>query len=200
MLKALCNTSVDLMLNDVWVLDIESTDADGNLFNSDPVVTVTSPSGVVTTPTVEALSLGRYRAVVTVNQAERWIAVAAASGYGTTSFSAYVQAVTLNAGLPDVDAVRAYGSISEDSWTDAEIQEVLDSEAAHQRRHCSIRGIYPPELAEALKFSVVQSLQTRSSFSSTNADEYENPGNTRPAYRHPYVKRLEAPYRKMFFR
>lgn len=200
MLQALSNTSVDLLQNDFWVLEVESTNNDGSLVDSAPAFVVTSPDGTPVVAVPEHLSLGRYRVVVALTQPSRWVAVAT-NAYGATSFAAYVQAISGD--MPTVDDVIAYAGEHIGSWADPSneevVQQALDSEASAQRRKCNVGAVYPPDLAEALMRRVMVNLAMRAVTLPTEMMG-DAQASVAPLYRDPVISRLEAPYRRVFFR
>lgn len=193
------NTAVDLQVNGRWILEFWVLDDDGNTPSSDPtiVVTSTNPEGATTTPPAEMVCAGLYRAVVGVDVAGRWIAAVEASGYGATSFSAYVSDLTAADALPDLTSVKDYlGGADEISFSDAEIQDALDAEAGAQRKACTVPAVYPPDLAQALKRRVARNLALRGLPVMVLQGDSES-GSLVPPGRDPEVRRLEGPYRKL---
>lgn len=198
MLKALTITSSELESGDRWVIDVELRDDDGYLADVEPVITVTSPAAVVTTPTVTQVSFGVYRTVVTPAVAGKWTAVAAATDHGTKSFTTYV---VTGATFPTVTDIRDYatsvGQDQTDGWEDEEIQSAIDAEASQQRKRCDVGAVYPADLSEALKRRVMRSLAMRSIITPTElvGDAAENVDVV--PFNDPEIRRLENPYRKV---
>ncbi|HWS34111.1 MAG TPA: hypothetical protein VN408_15375, partial [Actinoplanes sp.] len=85
---------VDLPVAGMWSIAAIVLDADGLAVAAPPVVTVTSPAGVVTTPSVDVVTTGVYRVDQVVATPGRWTARAVAAGYGVVDFVAQVSGPT----------------------------------------------------------------------------------------------------------
>jgi hypothetical protein len=200
MLRAISDTSAELQINGRWVIDVAVLDDDGRFVSPDVtvVITSTSPADDVSTPTVERLTSGVYRATALVTLPGRYIATVSAVGYGAVSFTAFVTDVTTADGMPTVQDVRDYAEDNIGSWTDPQIQEVLDSEAVQQRRRLTVGAVYPADVAEALKRRVVRALNLRSKTMPTDfSSGFDGEGSSFIPFNDPEIKRLEAPYRKV---
>lgn len=194
MLTALSETSTELQLNSQWVMDVVVRDADDELADVSPVVTVTLPNGTTSTPTVETLQAGVYRASVTVASAGRYVATAVATGYGATAFAAYVSGVTAGSGMPDLDDLKAY--LGETSTTDAVLQDALDAELAAQRKRCDVPAIFPADLRQAALRRAARNLALRGIPLAVLRGDGEF-GSLTPPGRDPEVRRLEGPYKRL---
>jgi hypothetical protein len=189
---AISSTNVERPLGGEWVISVCVTDADGDAVDQAPVVTVTLPAGTTATPTVETLTTGVYRAVYELGTAGRYIARAAAAGYGVATFVAFSTDVTGATAMPDLDDVDAY--LGDDSHTDEERQDALDAEAAAQRAVCRVPAAYPADLRQALLRRVQRNLAMRGQPGVIVADD------DRPSFvptNDPEVRRLERPHRKL---
>lgn len=195
MLEAISDTSQDLALNGHWVIEVLVVDDDGDLVDSVPVITVTSPTAVVTTPTVETVRTGIYRATVTTSTAGRYTATAVATSYGAAAFSAYVTDVSAAAAFPTLAQVKTYLGIT-GSGMDTTVQDALDAETAAQRRVCEVGPFYTADLAQALKRRVARNLALRGIPLAVLQGDAES-GNLRLPGSDPEVRRLERPYRKL---
>lgn len=197
MLKALSDSSQDLALNDRWLIEVFVTDDNGYAVASAPVITVTSPTAVVTTPTVETVYwTGYYRTSVAVSTSGRWTATAVATGYGASSFAAYVSGVSATAAFPDLAAVKAYLGTDGYSVDDTQLQDALDAEAASQRQVCDVGAVYPADLRQALLRRVARNLALRGIPLAVFLGDAET-GSLTPPGRDPEVRRLEAGHRKL---
>lgn len=194
--RALTPTAELLPIGGRWIIAVETTDDDGALVDAAPTVTVTLPAGSTTSPTVELVSTGVYRAAYEVGTAGRYVARVVAAGYGAADFAAYATATTAGTGMPDTDDVAAYMGDSAASWETEEIQDALDAEAAAQRSRCRVGGVYPADLRQALLRRVVRNLALRSLPLAVLRGDAEA-GDTILPGSDPEVRRLEAPYRKL---
>lgn len=196
MINPVSNATTDLLVNGRWVMEFWVLDDNGNTPASEPtiVVTSTNPNGDTSTPTAELVCAGLYRAAVEVDVAGRWIVTVEASGYGSTSFSAYVSDVTASDAFPDLADVKAYlGTVSA---SDATIQDALDAESSTQRRVCEVPAVYPSDLAQALKRRVARNLAMRGLPIAVLQGDSQSGDLVLPG-RDPEVRRLEAAHRKL---
>lgn len=193
------NLSADAQLLPIggrWLIEVETTDDDGALFDAAPTVTVTLPGGSTTSPTAELVSTGVYRAAYEVGTAGRYVARVVASGYGAVDLAAYATTTTAATGMPTTDEVAAYLGESAASWETEELQDALDAEAAAQRSTCRVGGVYPADLRQALLRRVVRNLAMRRLPLAVLRGDAEG-GDTVLPGRDPEVRRLEAPHRKL---
>jgi len=193
--KATTATSQTLPLGDVWDIGVCVVDADGEPVAAVPVVTVTDPAGADTTPTVETVQTGLYRTVVTVAAAGRWVAAAAAAGYGARAFTAFVAGLTEGADMPKLADVIKYLADSADSWTTDQIQDALDAEAQAQRDRCKIPASYNAALRNAL----LRRCQVNLTMQGLPLALPQGDAGTGPSIlptNDPVVRRLEGPWRR----
>lgn len=193
MLTPISGDTAELYVDGRWVLEMFVGDDDGYAVGTSPTVTVVAPGGSSSSPTVESLGSGYFRASVTVDEAGRYVATATAAGYGSTAFTAYASATTDEAGVT-LAAVKAY--LGTTSTSDAVIQDALDAETAAQRKVCRIPAVYEADLAQALKRRVARNLALRGIPMAVLRGDAES-GSLIPPGRDPEVRRLEGPYRKL---
>lgn len=195
---ALSPRSQQLTTSGVWVVEFGVYDADGYLTGAaTPVVTVTSPSAAITTPTVDDVSAGVYRVAVEVGVGYgRWTALAVADDYGSVDFTAWVE--TTGQGLPTAAEMLDpdTGYLRDSSWTEDDVDGALAAEAAAQRACCRIRANYPADLAEALRRRVVVNLARRAVQLGVAGDAQTGAARYLPRL-DPEVRRLEGPHRKL---
>ncbi len=192
--RAISPSSVTLPVGGVWLLAVDVRDGDGYPADAVPTVVVTLPDDTTANPIVETLSTGYYRATYTVAAAGRHVAVATAAGFGTASFAAWVDATATGTGMPDVVAVDNY--LGDHSYTDADLLDALDAEAAAQRAICRVGAVYPADLRQALLRRVMRNLAVRQLPLAVLQGDAEGGSDTVLPGRDPEVRRLEAPYRK----
>ena len=195
--RAVSASSVLLTVGGQWLIEVETTDLDGQLVDAAPTVAVTLPDGTddPTPPDVELVTTGRYRAAYTVAVPGRHVAAAAAEG-DVAVFAAHVLAVTAGNAMPDAADVVAYLGVT--SFTEPEIQSALDAEAAAQQKVCRVGAVYPPDLAEALKRRVARNLAMRGLPLAVPQGDAEGGPSFVPGS-DPEVRRLEAPHRRFAF-
>lgn len=189
-------TSVLLPVGGRWVIEVCTTDDDGQPLAAEPSVVVTLPGGSTTTPTFQTVHTGHYRAAHVASTAGRYVARVTTEDLGAVDFAAYVEAVTAQTGMPTVDDYREYRGSNGGTWTDEEIQNALDAEAAAQRAACRVGAVYPSDLREALMRRVARNLAMRYLLLSTPAGDADAGPQILPG-RDPEVRRLEAPHRKL---
>jgi hypothetical protein len=195
---ALSHPNVNRIVGDVWDLLVEVRNADGELVDAVPTVTVTLPNASTSIPSVETVSTGIYRAEYIPAAAGRHVATASATGYGLATFVAQVQAITANAGMPTVANYRAYDEDGGASWTDAQIQSALDTESAAQAATCRVGATYSADLREALLRRVLCNLARRGlPLAVLQGDAEAGSSSVMPPGRDPEVRRLEGPYRRL---
>jgi len=189
--------SQTLVLGAVWVLSVLVQDDDGGFTAVAPTCTVTLPNGTTAAPAMTDQGGGVWRALYTTTAAGRHVARVVSTGYGATDLTAFVTALVAAAGMPALADVKAY--LGTNSWTDAEIQDALDAEAAAQRRKCRIPADYPADLAQALKRRVSRNLNMRKLALAVLRGPADGGDATVIPGRDPEVQRLEAGYRKVVF-
>lgn len=203
--RALSSTSVDRTVGGVWDLLVDVRDADGCLVDDAPVVTVTLPDATTATPAVEAVTTGVYRAEYVTAAAGRYVARAVTATHGAVDFTAFVTGVVTAAGMPDLDDLRGdpdddedVGYLGQNSFTDADIQDALDAEAAAQRRVCRVPADYPPDLRQALLRRVARNLSMRKlTLALARGDAEAGSSDIVLGGNDPEVRRFERPYRKL---
>ena len=201
MLRALSNTSVELQLNGHWVMEFAVLDDDYCLVTNPTVtVTVTNPSGAVTSPTATAINTGIYRVSVQVDQNGRWVSSVSVTNYGTLGYAAWVEGVSTTTDLPSLTDLKNYLSDGNPDYlpsvSDGQLQEALEAEAAAQRRVCNVGAIYPTDLRQALLRRVARNLALRGLPEAVFQGDAETGSLVLPG-RDPEVRRLEAGHRKL---
>lgn len=196
--RALSATSATLAVGGVWAIAVSVTDADGAPATDAPVVTVTLPAGSTTTPTVETITTGVYRVLLSVATTGRYVGRVVAAGYGAADFVAYVSGTTAGTAMPDFTDYRDWHPDNGGSWSDEQITDSLDTCASAQRAVCRVGAVYPPDLRGALFRRVSDDLASRVAPSLTVLNDGEAEQAIRPG-RDPEIARLERPYRKLRF-
>lgn len=186
-MKATTSTSVSLPVSGVWAIEVCSTELTA------PVVTVTLPAGGTATPTVSENSDSRYRAEYTVGSTGRYIARVVGAD-GAVDFTAFVTGTVAGTAMPAIEDVDAY--LGQHSFTDDQLQEALDAEAAAQRAVCRVAAAYPADLREALLRRCARNLALRGLPLAVLQGDAETGPTILPG-RDPEVRRLEAPHRKL---
>lgn len=195
--RARSNTSVNLPVSGEWVIDVRVLDADGCGVDTDvPVVTVTLPTGGTATPTPEANSGGLYRVSYVVGTVGRYVARVVTTTHGAADFTAYVTATVAGTAMPAISDLDNY--MVTHSFTDDQLQEALDAEAAAQRRVCKVPAAYPADLRSALlrrgQFHLAMMKYKVGIIGADNPDV----DPTRVGF-DSEVRRLEGPYRRLVF-
>lgn len=198
--KAESPAVVELTVDQRWVIEYEVTDDDGcAVDDATTTVTVTLPGGSTSSVTPEALDDGVYRGVyVPTGATGRYVARAAATGYGVADFVAYVQGTTLAAGMPTLANVLNFLEWDADNeWGDA--ATALATESANQRRICNVAAVYPDDLRGALYRRVARNLAMKKLPVAVLRGDGES-GDTVLPGNDPEVRRLERPHRKVILR
>lgn len=187
--RALSSPSVDRAVGAVWDILVDVRDSAGELVDDAPVVTVTLPDTTTQAPAVETVCVGVYRAEVVVAASGTYRASAVTSTHGAVDFAAHVTA----AGLPGLDDIDAY--LGDHSFTDEQLQDALDAEAAAQRGVCRVPAVLPSDLRQALLRRVQRNLAMRPQPFAMLVDgdgvQSVIPGND------PEVRRLERRHRRL---
>lgn len=186
--------SGDLVAGAVWVIEVQATDSDGCPVTDTVVVTVTLPDDTTDTPTVTDLGNGVYRAEHTTTDPGRYVATATGA-YGAAAFTVYAGDPVAAADMPTIADLDAY--LGSNSYSDDQLQDVLDAEAAAQRRACRVPAVYTSDLREALLRRCARNLAMRRvplSILQGDAD-----AGTTSAYpgRDSEIRRLEGGYKKL---
>lgn len=191
-------TSQTLAVNGVWDIRVSVLDAHGcAVGDAAPVVTVTLPGGSTATPTVVE-TRGQFLAEYIPAVVGRFVAHVVDPLYGATDFVAWVQAVTLGTGMPDLDDLDVYlGGADGHSWSDDDLTDALDAEAAAQRAMCRIPAAYTADLRQALLRRCARNLALRRIPLAVLTGDSNGGDSTVLPGRDPEVRRLEAPYRRV---
>jgi hypothetical protein len=193
--RADTETSTDLDVGDEWVIGVEVLDDDGYPATAVVTVTVTDPSGAVTTPTPVEDPIGTWTATHAVTIPGRYLAVVTTTGVvGAVPFTAWASTPTDADGLPTTSDCVQY--LGETSVTDAEILDALQAEAAAQRHSCRVPAVYPPDLRQALLRRVARNLAARA-VPLTSFTSFEGGGtSTRIPRVDVEIARFEGPFRR----
>lgn len=195
MIKALSFTSRSLQTGAVWVLRALVVDDYGDPSSDVPEITVTDPDGTVgpfdMTSTIAA---GVYRLDYFTAVAGRHTATAEHPFHGLVSWVAEVSDVTADADMPSVETCNNY--MGDHSWSDDDVQEMLDQERSNQFRVCRVPAAYPADLRGALHRRVQRALALKTlplavKESVEGESQLVLPGND------PEVRRLERPWRRL---
>lgn len=194
--SAFSAASRQLPIGGLWRITVSILDEHGYAALAEPDVTVFLPDGTMSALSpAEGSVYGVWDATYTVTTAGRYTARVVAPGYGAVDFTAWVAPAVLAAGYPDTDDVDNY--LGEHSWTDEELQDALDAEAAAQRRSCRIPADYPDDLRQALLRRTARNLSMRRVTLSVLRSDGEGGDVTVLPGRDPEVQRFEKNYRKL---
>lgn len=185
--------SRNLTLGGVWQIGVDIYDEDGVAYTVAPVVTITLPGGTTTTALAES-PLGTYWLAEYVVGTEGRYTARVVSALGVADFTVWVSAVVPGTAMPDITDVDTY--MGDHSWTDNDLQDALDAEAAAQRRVCRVPAAYPDDLRQALLRRVKRNLSLRGLPLAVLTGDSEGGSMVLPG-RDPEVRRFEAPYRKV---
>lgn len=193
-ISARSSSSQTLPVGGVWLIEVRVTDSDGCPATDTVIVTVTLPDDTTDTPTVTEVCTGRYRAEVTVDAVGRYVAGAVGT-LGAVDFTAYVAATVAGADMPAIADLDEY--LGTHSFTDDQLTDALDAEAAAQRKACRVPAAYSADLRQALLRRCARNLAFRRvPLSVLQGDADAGTTNAYPG-RDPEVRRLEAPYRRL---
>lgn len=203
----LSSPSVELTVGAVWLIAVAVTCP--TLPAVDPVVTVTLPDASTVTPAVTQVGGGYvYSAEHVVAVAGRYLARVVTTSDGAADFVAYVAGPVANTAMPALEDLRGespdrddptdLGYLGENSWTDDEIQDALDAEAAAQRRVCRVEADYPADLRQALLRRVAVNLARRALPLSMLQGDAEAGGTAPLPSNDAEVRRLERSHRRLF--
>ena len=106
------------------------------------------------------------------------------------------------AGLPSLDAVRAWAQIPRTAIDDVALQQVLDAEVDNQSRYCRVPvdpDAFPEMLAQALYRRVAREVAGRGIPLGLLGDPASESGGLRLATFDAEVERLEGPLRMVVF-
>lgn len=99
------------------------------------------------------------------------------------------------ADVPDIAAVRAWSSVSVQSLSDAQLQQIIDTETALQTAACTWTEVYPTALAQALLRRCSREIGARQLPLGLSADTAGEYAPVRLPNFDVEIERLEAPYR-----
>lgn len=99
------------------------------------------------------------------------------------------------ADLPDVQDVRDWATVTAQSLTDDQIQQILDSETALQAAACLVPETYPAALAQALLRRCSRQIGARQLPLGLTADTSGEYSPVRLPNWDAEIERLESPYR-----
>jgi hypothetical protein len=194
MIEALSFTSTVRTVGDVWPLRVLTTTSSGEPGPA-PVITITGPDGVTTTPTVDTTDCsGVFESLHTLTFGGRYVGKAVDGDGVAVHFTCHTDPIVGHSGMPTVADVDVY--IGDHSWTPTQVAEVLAQESAAQRARCRIPAAYPADLRGALLRRCQRALALRHlplavKETADGESSMVVPGND------PEVRRLEAPHRKV---
>lgn len=140
--------NAELVAGATWLLQVDATDADGVPVTEDPAVTITLPDDSETVATVEAGAGGGCYLVSHVTTLKGRYVAEIVSGADAVGASAYAAPLTTEGGMPTVGDLDNY--LGTHSWSDDDLAEALNAEAAQQRRECRVPAVFPDNLRSAL--------------------------------------------------
>lgn len=207
MLTALSSPSQRRPIAGTWDILVRVVDVSGDAVSDVPAVTLTLPDGAPASPAMTALpaACGYFYLGYTVAAAGRYVAhVVAAGGLGAADFTVWAETITPASGMPTLQDLRGPdvpdpadpGYLGVNSWTDAQITEALEAEAAAQRTKCAVPADYPPDLRSALLRRVARHLaMTRLPLAVQTGDA--DTDTVRIFGTDPEIRRLEAGYPRL---
>jgi hypothetical protein len=201
--RVVCGASANLPVGGAWEIAVQVVEGWGAWADDVPVITVTAPGGGVVTPTAEHISGGLYRAAVIVAVEGRHTARAVTALNGAADLTAWATAITPAVGMPDLadlvgDREDDLGYLGLNSFTDEEVQDALDAEAAAQRAACRVPAAYPADLRQALLRRVAVNLAKRAlPLAIQQGDAEAGTSNLYVPGRDPEVRRFENKYPRL---
>jgi hypothetical protein len=192
-LRTLSFTSLTVQVGAAWVLRVLVTD-DGVPSGDVPTVVVTAPAGAAAPVDMVATCCpGVFSLTVYPAEPGRHFATAEHAEHGAVSWVAEVVDVVANDDMPSVTTCNNY--IGDHSYTDEQVQEMLDQERDAQFRVCRVPAAYPKDLRGALHRRVQRALHMLAlALAVRETVDGESsmvvPGND------PEVRRLERPWRR----
>jgi hypothetical protein len=189
-------TATVLSVGGQWLLGMVTQDADRFLTADEtPVVTLTSPAGVITSPGVDMDEVaGYWTCPVMVDSPGRWV-VHVATLADAYDAAAYALGPTTASGMPTVSDCVHYAKDAYRGWGTDQVQDALSAEAQAQRDVCGERNPYPDSLRQALLRRVLRNLAMRALPLAIATGDAESGPTVLPG-RDPEVRRFEAPYRR----
>lgn len=194
MLEALSFTAQTVVVGGTWTVRVLTTDTDTGAPTAPTLTaTVTLPDGSVGSVTFSSTTVsGVFRVLIGIEDVGRHI-LRVDDGVDVVAFVAQGVSLTEQGGMPDVTELDDY--LDEHSWTDAQLQQVLDQETAAQARVCRIPAAYPADLRGALlrraQVALAMKAISLGMIQPADGDPSMVPGND------PQVRRLEKPWRKV---
>lgn len=201
------STSQRRPVGGVWDLLVRAFDSNGDAVTDVPTVAVTLPDGTSATPVLAAVTdacPGWFYVAYTVATAGRYVAHIVAAGVGAVDATCWVETITAASGMPTLQDLRGPdvpdpddpGYLGVNSWTDPQITEALEAEAAAQRTKCAVPADYPPDLRSALLRRVARHLaMTRLPLAVQSGDADSDA--IRIFGSDPEIRRLEAGYPRL---
>lgn len=198
--------SVDLAVGAVWDVVVMVTDPDGLIVDDAPVADLQLPDGSPSAPVMTEVAGGIWRAQLVTTLPGRYVGTITSAGNGAADFTAWVTARVDAAGMPKLADLRGtdptrsdpadLGYLGQNSFTDDELQDALDAEAAAQRRVCRVPANYPPDLRQALLRRVWRNLAMRGQPFLTVPGAEDGAVSVVPGL-DAEIRRFERPYRKL---
>lgn len=193
-------------IGDPWDMLVLVTDGHGDPVTTAPTVTVTLPGGSTDTPSMTAFpsASGYFYLAYPIAAAGRHVARVVSAGNGAVDYTCWGEAITPAAGMPTLQDLRGPdipdpddpGYLGVNSYTDAEISEALEAEAAAQRTKCAVPADYPPDLRSALLRRVARHLAMKRLPLAVQTGDAET-DTVRIFGRDPEIRRLEAGYPRL---
>jgi hypothetical protein len=184
------------LVGDLWQFRTLVTDLDGDPIGDEvPTVTITPPSGAVAHPTASIVDGGEFRFTYSPTLPGRYVVTAATASFGLGAYGAWADATLTAAGMPVIADVELY--IDDLSYDPDTITDALDAEAAAQRARLRPSALYTLDVRQALLRRVQRNLAMRRLPLATPQGDAESGAAFIPRT-DPEIRRLEAPYRKMF--
>jgi hypothetical protein len=188
--------SQTLDVGDEWVISVAILDDDGDPTDATVGIIVTTPSGLISSPTVTEDETGLYTSTFTTAEEGRHLAVATSSGdvVGVCAFTAWTSSPTDADAMPTISEVSLY--LGENSWSNDELTDALAAEAPLSGHAARCRPFTRPTWREALKRRVARNLAARAVPVATFTSFEGGGTSTRVPMLDAEIARLEAPYRK----
>lgn len=99
------------------------------------------------------------------------------------------------ADIPDAATVRSWSSVTAQSLSDDQIQQIIDAETDLQAAYCTVPETYPAALAQALLRRCAREISARQLPVGLSADTSGEYAPVRLPSFDVEIERLEAPYR-----
>lgn len=200
MLQVIESDSDTADVGDTWRSLLFVTNADGVGAAPDTIGgTVTKPDLTTAAMTVTAKSItGLYEVSHILATAGRYTAAVSITSalFGPDAAQLAITALAGGVALPVLADLQAYLGASAASWTNPELQAVLDTELAAQRDVCRVPSAYPKTLQRAVLRRCARSLALQGMPLAVLPGDAESGPLVLPR-NDPEVRRWEAPYRKL---